>query len=196
MLDALSQVDQAIRLARIDTLQQGSAGGRTSRRLAEGADILIWQFLTSIKMFSSPIAEKNASLSRFGSTKRIQFFLTQPEALESDNQLKNAVLLLNEAGEIGLKGPRLTTRHSTNWKPLSKLAKTPVTITIESDNLTEVAVYRVGKLGKFSVHDLKLRPGSYTVVGARDGYKDVRQEIVVKPGQESLRITVKCRIKI
>jgi hypothetical protein len=72
----------------------------------------------------------------------------------------------------------------------------PVNVIIESDNLTQVAVYKVGKLGRFSQHELMLRPGTYTVVGARDGYKDVRQEIVVKPGQPSVRVAVKCRDKI
>ena len=69
-------------------------------------------------------------------------------------------------------------------------------ITIESDNLTEVAVYKVGKLGRFSSRELNLRPGTYTVVGARDGFKDVRHKIVVKPGQEPFNITVKCKVQI
>jgi len=77
-----------------------------------------------------------------------------------------------------------------------ELAQTPVKIAIESDNNTRVAVYRVGKFGRFSIHELELRPGTYTVVGTRDGYQDVRQKIVVKPGLQSLRITVKCRVKI
>ena len=38
--------------------------------------------------------------------------------------------------------------------------------------------------------------GTYTVVGARDGYQDVRQQIVVKAGQPLLRVTVKCKVKI
>jgi hypothetical protein len=46
------------------------------------------------------------------------------------------------------------------------------------------------------VRELKLRPGTYTVVGNRDGYQDVRQKIVVKPGRQPLRITVECRVKI
>jgi hypothetical protein len=76
------------------------------------------------------------------------------------------------------------------------MAQIPINVTIESDNNTEVAVYKVGKLGKFSKRELKLRPGTYTVVGARNGYQDVRQKIVLKPGQASLRVTIKCRIKI
>ena len=77
-----------------------------------------------------------------------------------------------------------------------QIAQTPVIITIESDNLTQVAVYKVGKLGRFSQRELKLRPGTYTVVGARDGYQDVRQKIIVKAGRQPLRVTVKCRVKI
>jgi hypothetical protein len=79
---------------------------------------------------------------------------------------------------------------------LVKVAQTPITVTIESDNLTEIAIYKVGKLGRFALRELGLRPGTYTVVGARDGYKDVRQKMVVKPGQGPLRLSVKCRVKI
>jgi hypothetical protein len=103
--------------------------------------------------------------------------------------------LLNEAKEISPQGSKLTARIN-ELEGLVAIAQTPVTVTIESDNLTQVAVYKVGKLGRFSLHELKLRPGTYTVVGARDGYKDVRQKIVVKPGQQPLRVTIKCRVKI
>ncbi len=100
-----------------------------------------------------------------------------------------------EAKEINPRGPMLTA-DIKKLEQLVEVAQTPVKIAIESDNLTRVAVYRVGKLGRFSVHELELRPGTYTVVGTRDGYQDVRQKIVVKPGLQSLRITVKCRVKI
>jgi hypothetical protein len=75
-------------------------------------------------------------------------------------------------------------------------AQTPVKIILESDNFTEVAVYKVGKLGRFTVRELNLRPGTYTLVGARDGYQDVRKKIIVKPGQRPMRIAVKCEVKI
>ena len=59
-----------------------------------------------------------------------------------------------------------------------------------------MAVYRVGKLGRFHVHELELRPGTYTVVGARDGYQDVRQKVVVKPDRLPIRVTIECKVKI
>ena len=74
-------------------------------------------------------------------------------------------------------------------------AQIPLKITLESDNLTQVAVYRVGRLGAFLKKDLTLRPGSYTIVGTRNGFKDVRKRIALKPGQP-LRVTIICREKI
>jgi hypothetical protein len=74
--------------------------------------------------------------------------------------------------------------------------RTPVKVTIASDNLTDVVVYKVGKLGRFASHELWLRPGTYTLAGSRNGYRDVRETIGVKPGQESLRVTVACTNKV
>jgi len=61
-----------------------------------------------------------------------------------------------------------------------------------SDNLTEVTVYRVGRLGRFSQRVLNLRPGTYTVVGSRPGYRDVRRRLMVSPNQSSKPLEVRC----
>ena len=128
-------------------------------------------------------------------TKRLDFFLADPRVLESDPQLKNALRLLNEAKAASPRGQKLAGRIKALEARVA-IAQTPVIITIESDNLTEVAVYKVGQLGRFSRRELTLRPGTYTVVGARDGYQDVRHKITVRAGQQAVRITVKCRVKI
>ena len=138
---------------------------------------------------------KERSFKRMQIEKRVNFFLDDPKVVESDSQLGNAVLLVHEVEEIEPKGPRLKARLK-ELTQLVETAQTPVKISIESDNITEVAVYKIGKLGRFAVRELSLRPGTYTVVGARDGYKDVRQKIVIRPGQGPLRISVKCKVKI
>jgi len=192
--DALLQVDQAIRLAGIDKLR---AEARTADR-SEDWQRALKSYLAVLeidKNLQFAARGKERALEQIRIKKRIQFFLKKPDALESDSQLKNAVLLLNEAKELEPQGLILTTRIK-ELEELINIAQTPVKITIESDNLTQVAVYRVGKLGRFSVRELKLRPGTYTVVGNRDGYQDVRQKIEVKPDRQALRITVKCRVKI
>ena len=102
---------------------------------------------------------------------------------------------MHEVEGIEPKGPAMTA-HLRELTQLVTAAQTPVRLIIESDNLTEVAVYRVGKLGRFNVRELDLRPGTYTVVGVRDGYKDVSRKIVIKPNQGFIRITVKCKAEI
>jgi tetratricopeptide (TPR) repeat protein len=192
--DALSQVDQAMRLARIDKLQQQALAAEQTEN---------WQ--QALKSYQAVLeVDKNVQFANRGKTraaeqiriaKRLDFFLAQPDILESDSQLKNAILLLSEAGDVAPQGPKLADRIIKLQRRVS-IAKTPQKITIESDNLTQVVVYKVGRLGRFEVRELELRPGTYTVVGARDGYQDVRQKIVVKPGRPPIRVTIKCRVKI
>jgi hypothetical protein len=194
VLDALSQVDQAMRLARIDALHRQAQAAESTED---------WQ--SALKSYQAVLdIDKNLQFANRGKkraaeqiriAKRLDFFLAKPDTLESDSQLKNAILLLSEASDVEPQGPKLADRIK-KLDRLVSIAKTPVKITIESDNLTQVAVYRVGKLGRFEVRELELRPGTYTVVGARDGYQDIRQKIVVKPNRQPIRITVKCKVKI
>jgi predicted TPR repeat methyltransferase len=192
--DALSQVDQAIRLARIDQLQKQA---RTAEQIED------WQKALSAYQAVLKI-DRNVQFATRGEiraaeqiriAKRLDFYLAQPDTLESDSQLKNASLLLGEARDVEPQGPKLAARIKELDRIVS-IARTPVKVTIESDNFTHVAVYRIGKLGRFEVRELELRPGTYTVVGARDGYQDVRQKLVVKPGRQPIRLTVKCKVKI
>ena len=74
--------------------------------------------------------------------------------------------------------------------------ETPIRVTLYSDKKTEVLVFRVGRLGVFERHDLDLRPGRYTVVGSRDGYRDVRRTLNVEPGKTDIRLTVRCEEKL
>ena len=192
--EALLQVDQAHRLARIDRLHDAAQKAEQ----VEDWQTALKSYLAVLEIdpnlqFATRGQERAAEQIRI--TKRLDFFISDPRELESDKQLKNAVLLLHEAREITPRGQELSSRI----KKLAELvasAQTPVIVTIESDNLTQIVVYKVAKLGQFSQRELKLRPGTYTVVGARDGYQDVRQKIVVKAGQQALRVTVKCRVKI
>jgi tetratricopeptide (TPR) repeat protein len=192
--NALFQVDQAIRLSGIDKLRLAAQAAEQSEDWQRALKSYL-AVLDIDKNLQFAVRGKERALEQIQIAKRFHFFLAKPQVLESDSQLKNAVHLLVEAKEINPRGPMLTARIK-KLEQLVDLAQTPVKIAIESDKLTRVAVYKVGKLGRFSVHELELRPGTYTVVGTRDGYQDVRQKIVVKPGLQSLRIIVKCRVKI
>jgi hypothetical protein len=192
--NALLQVDEAIRLAKIEKLRHKAL----SDEQTEDWNKALGSYLAVLKIdpnISFAVQGKERALEQIRIAKRIGFFLQKPDAMASNPQLQNAVLLIEEAESLQPKGPRLSQRLD-ELKALVDAARTPVTVTIESDNLTEVAVYKVGKLGRFTTRELSLRPGSYTVVGSRDGYKDVRQKIIVKPYQKALRVTVICKNKV
>ncbi len=75
-------------------------------------------------------------------------------------------------------------------------ADVPVPVALQSDNVTQVTIYRVGELGTFAQRSLDLVPGSYTVVGTRPGYRDVRREISVRPGAASGPVVIRCEDRI
>jgi hypothetical protein len=65
-------------------------------------------------------------------------------------------------------------------------------VVLQSDGLTQVSIYHVGRLGQFTSQTLELRPGTYTVVGSRPGYRDVRQTLTVKPGSNQITLDIRC----
>ncbi len=192
--NALLQVDEAIRLDKIEKLRQKA----TSAQQAENWEQALESYLAVLNMdpdISFAVQGKRHALEHIRLAKRIGFFLENPTVMESDQQLENAIRLIEDAEKLEQSGPHFNARLN-ELKSLVDLAATPIKVVIESDNLTKIAVYKVGKFGTFTFRELWLRPGTYTVVGSRDGYQDVRLKITVKPGQTSLRVSVICNIKV
>ena len=127
--------------------------------------------------------------------KRLRYYLDQPDVLASDQYLGKAADLVEKADAADPKGPRIRTQIE-KLKQLIRIARTPIRIVIASDNTTEVVIYKVGKFGRFEKKELHLRPGTYTIVGVRDGYKDVRHKMVVKADDPLLQVTIRCEERI
>jgi hypothetical protein len=68
----------------------------------------------------------------------------------------------------------------------------PVQLNMISDNATEVSIPSLGEFGSFGRREIRLQPGTYTVIGTRGGYRPVQLEFTVEPGQQSVTITVTC----
>jgi hypothetical protein len=194
VVDALAQVDQAAKLARIAEFQKQALAAEQGEnwRVAFKSYQAVLDIDPNLQFARQG---RNRTTEQIRIAKRLDFYLSKPKSLESDKQLKNASMLIAEAEEIESRGPQLKARIK-KLERLVAIAKTPVKITLESDNFTQVAVYRVGKLGRFERHELELRPGTYTIVGSREGYQDVRQKIVVTPGPHPIRVTIICKVKI
>ena len=192
--DALVQVDQAIRLTRIGTYRRQAADSEKAEDWPQALNA----YEQVLKIDSNlQFAEqgKNRALKHIRIHKRLNFFLQQPAVLQSDRQLENALELLAEIETLDAAGPQLNEQYKKLLQ-IVDVAQTPVKVIIESDTFTDIAVYKVGKLGRFASRELNLRPGSYTVVGTRDGYQDVRKKIIVKPDQSPTRVTIRCEVKI
>lgn len=122
---------------------------------------------------------------------KLRNLIDHPDLLFDDDVLRDAQLLAAEAGAISPMGTRLG-EQVASLDGLLRLASTPLPVQLQSDERTEVTLFRVGRLGQFLVRDLELRPGAYTVVGSRPGYRDVRMTFTVLPGQPLDPIRVEC----
>jgi tetratricopeptide (TPR) repeat protein len=122
---------------------------------------------------------------------KLNNLIDNPMLLFGDAVLADARKLLDEADAVEDPGPRLEEQMG-KLEGLVGVASTPIPVRIESDQLTEVTLYRVGALGVFAAKDVPLRPGTYTAIGSRDGYRDVRRTFTVLPGRALPPITVAC----
>jgi tetratricopeptide (TPR) repeat protein len=99
--------------------------------------------------------------------------IDEPERLAVESVAEATATLLRQASTLSPKGPLLS-RQMSQLEILLKQANTVLPLTLRSDGETEVIVYKVARLGRFEQQQLSLRPGKYTAVGTRTGYRDVR----------------------
>jgi tetratricopeptide (TPR) repeat protein len=191
--DALAQVEQAVKLETIFELREQASAAVA----AEDWHAAVRHFTAVLELDPAiRFAQegKARAASRAALSDSLEFHLDNPDRLSSDDVLRDASELLADASAIEPAGPRLS-QQIQDLGALLQVSAIPVRVRLESDNLTRVTVYKVGALGTFEQHELELRPGKYTVVGSRKGYRDVRRQLVVEPGEE-VTLVVRCEEKI
>lgn len=102
---------------------------------------------------------------------------------------------LQDLNNLGQVLPR-TAQQRQQLQALLDKARIPRQVLLQSDNLTQVTIYHVGRLGAFSEHALALTPGTYVAVGSRQGYKDVREEFVVALEATQVVVNIRCSERI
>jgi serine/threonine protein kinase/tetratricopeptide (TPR) repeat protein len=122
---------------------------------------------------------------------RLQALIDRPELLASAEARADALALIENANEQNPSGPVLRSQVA-RLQILLPAFDTPVRLALTSDGETRVAIPSIGFSGVFSQHEIQLKPGKYTVVGTRDGYREVRRDITVAPGQDVQTISVSC----
>jgi hypothetical protein len=123
--------------------------------------------------------------------RRLDALIDRPERLAADEVRREAERLLAQAAQIANPGPVIRSQVQ-RLELLLPTFNQPVMLALESDNATEVAIQRVGFLGTFDRRQVELKPGKYTVTGRRSGFRDVRREITVAPGQTGQTIVIRC----
>jgi len=129
--------------------------------------------------------------ARAGLEAKLVNLIENPTLLFSDSVLGDARKLVEEASAQPERGPRLDEQIG-KLNRLVTLAGTPIAVELRSDQMTEVTLYRVGALGAFAAKRVDLRPGTYTAIGSRNGYRDVRQTFTVLPGRTLAPIDIRC----
>ncbi len=192
--DGIVRAEEGIKLERIASHRDKATGSEAeeSWRRAEGEYQAVLEIDPNIRFAQDGIKRAGA---RAELDERLEFHLKNPGRLSEDKVLEEASLLLERGFAIEPAGPRLR-RQVARMEALVATAATPVNILIESDSLTDVTVYKVGRLGRFERRELELRPGTYTVVGTRNGYRDVRLNVVVEPDATRKAIVIRCEEKI
>ena len=188
--NALFQVEEARRLRRIQSLSEqaevAEQAGEWKDAYQRHKDVLAID-----PHVQSAQAGRDRNAARIRLDKQMGYLTAHPNMLRSEKGRDNAEALLEEARTLGGDVARWTALIDGLQEQLS-LASTPVQVAIESDGMTNVDVYRIGRFGTITRQTLDLLPGEYTVVGHRKGFKDVRTTLTVEPG-EATSLEIMCK---
>ncbi len=183
---ALEQVARRADVARINTLKAKAEAAVDAERWDDAVDLYrqVLDLDGTIQFAQAGGARAEAQQRTRAALDRI---LESPDRLSSDRLYREARQILERAEQLEPRGPQLAARIEDVRTTLETYAN-PVAVVLRSDNRTEITVSSVGVLGSFEEKRLELRPGSYTVIGSRDGCRDVREQIVVRPNMNPVDI--------
>jgi tetratricopeptide (TPR) repeat protein len=180
-----------------------TGSGRSTAEVAERASRLVSEerWTEALEVYDEALARdpslqfaqqgRAAVAPRAELGSRLQALIERPERLAADEVRVEAERLLARARALPNQGPVIRSQVS-RLELLLPTFNQPVKLALESDNATEVAIQRVGFFGTFDRREVSLKPGRYTVTGKRSGFRDVRREITVSPGQGEQIIVIRC----
>ena len=187
---AMEQLDTAERRGRLASLQGEAEALAGQERWVEAAATYraLLGLDPTLAAASSGLATAE---SRSQLHERLEQQLSNGERFNDDKAVAVAQAVVAEAETVTSKGPGLISQV-TRLKALLAAAARPLPVQFASDNLTRVVIYKVRELGMFTNQTVELRPGTYVVVGTRDGYRDVRRNVKVAATGNPEPITVRC----
>ncbi|MEZ5566335.1 MAG: protein kinase [Gammaproteobacteria bacterium] len=187
---ALDQLAVEDRDRRLTVLQANAEKLAASEQWSAAAD----EYRAMLKIDPSVAAAQSGlkiADTRAMLDKELEAALTKSDRFNDPQVAAAASATVRVADQVDSPGSRLSGQLSELRQRLAEAA-TPVKVELTSDGLTNVEIYKVGKLGAFASRSVELRPGRYVIVGRRDGYRDVRLEVLIKAGGKQEPIFVRC----
>ncbi|MEA2081048.1 MAG: hypothetical protein U9P00_14565 [Pseudomonadota bacterium] len=197
----LKPEDSAVRDARqrLAAARQQAQLSSLRRQALDAIEKENWQAAAGLYQKALAV-DASAAFARTGLTRvkdrlrlheQLDHYLGDPARLTSAEPLANAEKLLSTAGVAPVGEPRLAEKLSVLKRHVAE-ARVPLPVRLFSDGETEVVIYHVGRLGRFRDLQLELRPGTYSAVGSRAGYRDVRRVFTVLPGKPPPPVDIRC----
>ena len=194
--DGLAQAVQGQRLQQIRLAQVRAIAFERQERWQEA----LTQYLAALEI------DETLGFAREGRTRsqarasldaKLEALVVTPARLFDDRVLSEAQTLAAEAREtFTAEGGQKLQAQVQQLETMLALAIQPIEVELRSDGLTEVRVFRVGAIGIFERTTLQLRPGDYTIIGSRDGFRDVRATLALRPGRSPEPVTIICTDRI
>lgn len=187
---ALQEARAARTRARIDTLRKAAEQAANSEQWQQALEsygkILAIDSSVIFARVGAIQARERASIDS-----KLRKYIHEPERLGDAAIYASARRDYQEASKLENQGPVLQEQLRQLGQVL-RVSQTPVAVVLQSDERTDVTVYKVAKLGTFNQHTLELKPGTYTAVGVRSGYRDVRREFKVSHSRDMPAISIVC----
>lgn len=191
-IDGLRQTKQNRLSAKLDELRSAAERAKKDGRWADAVAAYDQALLLdrSVRYARDGREDLRALIAIINTMDR---YLDDPHVLSSEEEYTKAKQSLAAAFGQADRGPTFATKKRA-FQILIERAGKPVPLVLVSDSVTEVSIYRVGKLGTFERHELSLRPGRYTLLGSSDGCRDVLITIVLEPAMGP--VSVRCQERI
>jgi tetratricopeptide (TPR) repeat protein len=187
----LSRVGAAVGARGFAYTRQRGAGLEGEERWSEA----LKEYEAALKIDSSLAFAQQGKVRSAGRAQlasSLQALIDEPDRLAAPSVRDEAESLIEKAQSISGSGPVLRSQVARLEILLPEFDK-PVRLELVSDNTTQVAIQRVGEFGTFARREIELKPGKYTVVGKREGFRDVRRDITIAPGTDQMQtISVSC----
>ena len=189
-LDGMNRVNAALRSQGYSAVRLRASSLESEERWAEALEEYEAVLKTDPSLVFAQQGRQRAAMRKELSD-RLQFLIDEPQRLAAPAVRSEAMRLLDLADAQNPVGPVLRSQTSRLTILMPEFDK-PVRLALESDNTTQVAIQRVGSFGTFARREIELKPGKYTVVGTRAGYRDVRRDVTIAPGQDVQIINIRC----